>query len=140
MSGPIECTKGFKVQFKLLNNDYGGWYSTFVYLIDSKIPVDQHENKMDSVLNKEDPNVYAYGVFGSYHEPCNLKTNSNNGLELSMSDPITLEYDREAQTVTFTSKVFNYSQTGIPKDVRFAVGTVLGYQPHELELKFLSIE
>ena len=64
MSGPIECTKGFKVQFKLLK-PYPGrndWTSTYVYLIDSTIPVDQHENKLGSVHNKQDPSVYAYGV------------------------------------------------------------------------------
>ena len=118
MSGPIECTKGFKVQFKLLKSypGYNDWVNTFVYLIDSRIPVDQHYAKMDSVYNKEDPSVYAYGVYEYSNTPCNLKK-ITSGSHLSYTDPITLEYKKEAQTVTFTSKKFNYSQTGIPKDI-----------------------
>ena len=53
-SGPIECTKGFKVQFKLLKPrpSYSDWGNTYVYMIDSRIPLTQDESKLDSVMRK----------------------------------------------------------------------------------------
>ena len=125
-SGPINCVKGFKVVFSLLQprSGWSDWCGTFVFLIDHRIPVDQCRSKVDSLDEKQDPNVPAYGVYTSPNWPCNLKVNSS-GSPLPHTEPITVEYDREAQTVKFTSKNFDYSQTGVPKDVTFAVGVTL---------------
>ena len=126
-SGPIKCDKGFKVRFDLRTPFPGktDWTGTAVYLIDSQVPVDDHEDMLDSGDYKEDPSVHAYGVWPYEPSTLNIKTESNNTTEdnrLPSSSPITMEYDRQAQTVRFTSTHFDFYQTGLPKDVTFVVG------------------
>ena len=70
----------------------------------------------------------------------NLKKDSSNGKKLPNSSPITMEYDRQAQTVRFTSTNFTYSQTGIPKDITFAVGVGLLWKPLEMDVHFIHIK
>ena len=121
-SGPIKCVKGFKVVFTLRQPcpGHSDWKMTQVYLFDDRIPVNQNLNKLLSDVS----NVPAYGVCGAENYPHNLKTNSS-GSPLPHTEPITLEYDRKAKTVKFTSKNFDYYQTNVPKDVTYAIGVFL---------------
>ena len=102
-------------------------------LLDVRIPLEQCETKLDSLRNREDSSVPAYGVGYTANEPHNLKINSM-GLEILKTEPIILEYDREAQTVRFTSKIFDYSQTGVPKDVTYAIGVTMDRVPQKIQV------
>ena len=68
-----------------------------------------------------------------------MKRSYSTGLGLSHTEPITLEYDREAQTVKFTSTNFDYIQTDVPKDVTYAIGVLLSKPPMEIQAKFIHI-
>ena len=140
-SGPIKCDKGFKVRFDLVKPVPGSsnWNDTYIILADSKIPADQLWHKADSLDDEEDSSVHVYGVCRSNNYPCNLKKDSSTGKQLPHSSPITMEYDRMAQTVRFKSSEFTYSQTGLPKDITFAIGVTLGENPQEMDVTFLSI-
>ena len=74
-SGPIKCDKGFKVRFDLRTPRDGDndWYDTLVYLIDSQVPIKGHYKMVDSVNNKEDPSVHAYGLLPYLPRLDNLK-------------------------------------------------------------------
>ena len=48
-------------------------------------------------------------------------------------------YDRQAQTVRFVSKTFEYVQTGLPKDVDFAIWVCLYEMGMAVELKILDV-
>ena len=72
--------------------------------------------------------------------PCNLKTLTEPSKKLPYSSPITLEYDRQAQTVKFTSDEFAYYQTGLPEDVVFSVGVWLNRKPQVMTVTFIYIK
>ena len=64
-SGPIKCDKGFKVRFDLRTpslNLYNDWDGTWIYLIDSQVPLKGYFKMQDLVKKKEDPSVHCYGV------------------------------------------------------------------------------
>ena len=136
-SGPIKCDKGFKVRFDLrtTRNDRNDWGNTVIYLIDSQVPLEDYDDMFDSVKDEEDPSVHCYGVSPSRLTLYNLKqewakekVKDKEGDMVSglpSSSPITMEYDRQAQTVRFTSSHFKLYQTQLPKDVTFAIGVCL---------------
>ena len=139
-SGPIKCDKGFKVRFDLRTPWPGrnDWFDAWIYLIDSQVPFDDYYKMQDPVRNKEDPSVHCYGVYPSRPNLLNLKQEwAEAKIEteygrmvsgLPSSSPITMEYDRHKQTVRFTSSHFSFYQTGLPKDVPFAVGVWIYYK------------
>ena len=94
-SGPIICDKGFKVRFDLVgSSSWACIASAYVFLMDSKVPVDQFWDTLMSVWKKEDRNVQAYGVYTLYPFPFNLKTVFNNDSRGNRTSPVILEYDR----------------------------------------------
>ena len=148
-SGPIKCDKGFKVRFDLRTplKDRNDWRGTWIYLIDSQVPLKDYRNMINSVWKKEDPSVHCYGVLPEELILYNLKQewmkekggkiNYYNGYcDLPSSSPITMEYDRQAQTVRFTSSHFKLYQTQLPKDVTFVIGVFLAEPPMMLDARF----
>ena len=95
ISGPIECDKGFKVRFDLVGSSSWDEYTfAAVFLMDSKVPVDQCRNTLNSVYKIEDRRVQAYGVWTTDPSPYNLKTVFNNDSYGNRTSPVILEYDR----------------------------------------------
>ena len=84
----------------------------------------QFGKKMYSLMDKEDSTIPVYGVRNSSNTPSNLKKNSS-GSKIPHTEPIFLEYDRQSQTVKFTSKNFDYHQTGVPQDITYAIYVAL---------------
>ena len=109
-----------------------------MFLLDNRIPVDQCMKELYELVDEEDSTIPAYGVYGYSNNPSNLKTNSS-GSKLPHTEPIFLEYNRESQTVKFTSKNFDYIQSGVPKDITFAIGVGLGYEQQKIEAAFLYL-
>ena len=72
----------------------------------------------DMLMNGSDESQHIYGVI--QNEPYNLKVDAR-GTKLAYQEPIKITYSRTQRTVRFTSKEFDYSQSGLPQDVEFAI-------------------
>ena len=114
-TGPIHCPNGFKAEVRLIkpcgvDND---WYGTILALMAHQIPVDQCRKKFYSLRNKDDPEALVYGLYPQDQYRFNLKGDSN-GSHIPRDEPIIINYSKKDQTVSFTSKTFDFSQTGLP--------------------------
>ena len=138
--GPIDCTKGFKVMFTvpLPYPNKHNWTSTKIGLVD-QYQAKNCDGDISNLKNEEDPGKRIYGVCYSNNAPCNLKVHRPKSKRLCNTDPITMHYNREAETVCFYSEAFEYFQTGVSKDIKYSVGVGMG-SGMEMKVQFLYIE
>ena len=73
------------------------------------------------------------------NEPYNLKVNTR-GIKLAYQEPIKITYSRTQRTVRFTSKEFDYSQSGLPQGVEFAVAIGLGSESQKVEVELIHVD
>ena len=88
------------------------WHATMVSLVDDRIPVGECFDKVFDLIDEQFKMVFAYGVWIDLSNvPCNLSWDEDKctGTPLPATSPITMEFDREAGRVEFSSSEFSYS-------------------------------
>ena len=134
-TGPLKCNKGFTVRARLTQAAEGRntWCDEYLALVADQIPVEECNNKLNSVWLKEDPDTWVYGVwpgkpFGGPKAYCfNLKITSAGSGRLPKDDPVTITYNKVKRTVQFKSSKFDLYQENLPEGVNFCVACVFRY-------------
>ena len=128
-----------QIRFKKQYDGMDNWWGVLVAFVDSKLAVNKCKDSLLSVHKKSSRKNFSYGIYPSCDDcPYNVKKAFSHG-ELSFNEPINILYNRQARTVEFFSKTFEYTQTALPKNVDFAIWLSLWYPPQEVEVKIIDI-